>query len=153
MRPPLDLRDDVARQCALPEDQDALADVTKAADPRRQARAEQQGHEDEEARHERPPAHRCRRDQARDDAHRSHAARGPPSPSSAHAIRLAARSHRTGPSLSAACRTAGPGSRRSARTITGGSPGSVTLGSTGLALSVAYRAQTLGGIGVVLTTT
>ena len=60
---------------------------------------------------------------------------------------------RVAPEVSAACRTAGPGSRRSARTITGGSPGSAKSGSTGLAPSAAYWLRTLGGIGVVLTTT
>src|SRR3989454_7962061 len=48
----------------------------------------------------------------------------------AHSTRLAARSHRIDPSLSGACRTPGPGSRRSARTTTGGSPGKTKSGFT-----------------------
>ena len=131
-RPPLDLLDDAARQCAPPEDEHTLADASQAPGAARHAHTEEEAEaDDEETRRERRPAMRRLGDKAVDDAHRIHAAS-----ILSRLIRTAARSHRIGPSLSAACRTTGPGSRSSARTITGGSPSHTPVGSTGLAPSV-----------------
>src|SRR5213080_1058534 len=69
LRSPLDLLDDLTAQRVPPEDQHALADVTKAPDAVTQAQSEQETDEDEEARHERIPVELRLRDEAVDDAH------------------------------------------------------------------------------------
>src|SRR2546426_153141 len=154
MRPLLDLLDDLARQRARPEDQHARAATAKAPNAVTHAPPEQEANDDDEARHERDPVERRFGDEAVDEAHPAHERRRQPRcPFRDRSIRLTAKSHRIGPSLSGPCRTTGPDSRRSARTITGGSPGRTKSASTGLAPSAAYRAWLLDESGVALTTT
>src|SRR5437867_886663 len=155
MRPLLDLLDDPARQWAPAEDQQARGEPAKPPNAVKHPPPEQEADDDDEARYERDPGEPCVGDEAADEAHSAHerTARQPRCPFRDRSNRLTAKSHRIGPSLSGPCRTTGPGSRRSARTITGGSPGSTKSASTGLAPSAAYRARLLDGIGVALTTT
>ena len=126
---PRELFDDPARERARADDEQPLADTAKVPHTAVGARADQKRH-DQEARVQRALAEPNLRKEMVSHRHHVHTTAATRDVRAVSRRRIA-RSQRTGPSLSGSCRTTGPSSRRSARTVTG--PGSMKSASTGRA--------------------
>ena len=133
MGAPGDLLDDQTRQRARPDDQQALAESAKLSDAAVHAGSEDEG-QDEEAREQRAVSEPNLGQELVGESQGVHT-RAAIRNARRVSTRRAARSQRTGPSLSGSCRTTGPSSSRSARTVTGDALGGTKSASTGTAPS------------------